>query len=184
MTFVRRGHLEWREREAPVVRRGDDAVVRPIAAGRCDGDCLPIHWPVPRALQAGIAARMVDPVVSHIAGRVPFGEPFAIGHECVAEVIEIGSEVTEIQRGQRVIVPWAVSCGTCVHCRRGLTSKCSTTAAGRELAAYGFGAGTGNWGGMVSDLLLVPNADHMLVPVPASVPTERVAAASDNIADG
>lgn len=56
-------------------------------------------------------------------------------------------------------------------------------AAGRTLAAYGFGASCGPYGGMVSDLLRVPFADHMLVPLPAGLDPLRVAAASDNLAD-
>ncbi len=51
------------------------------------------------------------------------------------------------------------------------------------LAAYGFGAACGGYGGMVSDLLRVPYADHMLVKLPAGLDPLRVAAASDNLAD-
>jgi threonine dehydrogenase-like Zn-dependent dehydrogenase len=184
LVFVRSGRLQWREREPPVLGSPTDAIVRPLVAGRCDGDTFPIHRPVSRALQIGIAARLVDPVVGCICGRLPFAGPFPIGHECVAEVIAVGDRVASIRAGQRVVVPWAVSCGTCAACRRGLTSKCATTTRGRVLAAYGFGDGTGGWGGMVCDQLRVPFADHMLVRVPADVPTERTAAASDNLADG
>jgi alcohol dehydrogenase-like protein len=177
LVFIRSGRLQWRERDPPSLAAPTDAIVRPILAGRCDGDTLPIHRPVSRALQVGIAARLVDPVVGCICGRMPFAGPFPIGHECVAEIIEVGTEVHDVRAGQRVIVPWAVSCGTCAMCRRGLTSKCTTTTTdGQLLAAYGFGNGTGGWGGMVSDQLSVPSADHMLVPVPRDVPTERVAA--------
>jgi threonine dehydrogenase-like Zn-dependent dehydrogenase len=84
--------------------------------------------------------------------------------------------------GQRVIVPWAVSCGTCERCRRGLASKCAGTT-DRTLAAFGFGQASGPWGGMIADAVRVPHADHMLVPVPDTVPSLRVAAASDNLAD-
>lgn len=157
--------------------------MRPFVAGRCDGDTLPIHRPVSRALQAGIALGLVDPIVGGICGTVPFRGPFPIGHECVAEIVELGSQVTRLRVGQRVIVPWAVSCGTCLSCQRGLTAKCVTTAGGGVLAAYGFGPASGPWGGMITDALRVPFAEHMLVPVPSGVPAERVAAASDNLAD-
>jgi threonine dehydrogenase-like Zn-dependent dehydrogenase len=113
---------------------------------------------------------------------VPFKGPFAIGHECVAEVLEVGRGVTSVRTGETVVVPWAVSCGTCARCRRGLTSKCSTTTT-RTLAAFGFGPASGPWGGVIADVVRVPFADHMLVPVPAGVPAERVAAAGDNLAD-
>jgi threonine dehydrogenase-like Zn-dependent dehydrogenase len=182
LQFLRRGRLAWRDVEQPTIHGAGEAVVRPFIAARCDGDTLPIHHPVSRAMQAGMAVGLIDPVVGCICGKVPFKGPFGIGHECVAEVLEVGDAVTGVEVGQTVVVPWAVSCGDCPQCRRGLTSKCSTTT-DRTLAAYGFGPASGPWGGMVTDRLRVPFADHMLVPVPAGVPPLRVAAASDNLAD-
>ena len=182
LAFVRSGRLAWREAAAPRVRDPGDAIVRPFVAGRCDGDTLPIHRPVSRALQIGMAVGAVDRVIGCICGSVPFKGPFAIGHECVAQVVAVGEGVRGVAVGQTVVVPWAVSCGTCAQCRSGLTSKCSTTTGG-ELAAYGFGPAAGSWGGVVADAVRVPFADHMLVPVPSGVPPLRVAAAGDNLAD-
>jgi threonine dehydrogenase-like Zn-dependent dehydrogenase len=182
LQLIRSGRLAWRQREDPTLEDHGDAIVRPFMAGRCDGDTVPIHRPVSRALQAGIALRAIDPVVACICGKVPFKGPFAIGHECVAEVVAVGAAVERVRVGQTVIVPWAVSCGTCARCARGLTSKCQTTTQ-RTLAAYGFGQASGPWGGMIADAIRVPFADHMLVPVPLGVPAARVAAASDNLAD-
>ncbi|MGV9383913.1 zinc-dependent alcohol dehydrogenase [Nonomuraea sp. NPDC003707] len=185
LVFLRSGRLAWRERATPRPAEPGDAVVRPFLAGRCDGDTLPIHRPVSRALQAGMALGLVDPIVASICGKIPFQGPFPIGHECVAEVVAVGPGVRRIRIGQTVVVPWAVSCGTCPRCLAGLTSKCATTTRGTRgtLAAYGFGPASGPWGGMVTDRIRVPHADHMLVPVPDGVPPLRVAAASDNLAD-
>jgi threonine dehydrogenase-like Zn-dependent dehydrogenase len=182
LQFKRSGRLAWHERKEPELEGPGDAVVRPFVAGRCDGDTLPIHQPVSRALQLGMALRLIDPVVGCICGAVPFKGPFAIGHECVAEVVAVGPDVGRLHVGQRVVVPWAVSCGSCPECRRGLTSKCTTTRHG-TLAAFGFGPASGSWGGVIADAVRVPFADHMLVPVPAAVPSSRVAAAGDNLAD-
>ena len=182
LELLGKGRLAWREQKPPKIQAPHEAIVRPFVAGRCDGDTLPIHRRVSRPLQLGITLGVVDPVVGCICGRVPFRPPFAIGHECVAEVIEVGSAVAHARVGQRVIVPWAVSCGQCDRCRRGLTSKCATTTE-RTLAAFGFGQASGPWGGMIADAVRVPYADHMLVPVPDAVPSLRVAAASDNLAD-
>ncbi|MFC4562266.1 alcohol dehydrogenase catalytic domain-containing protein [Nocardiopsis mangrovi] len=182
LLFRRSGVLEWGERAAPALQDPGDAIVRPFIAGRCDGDTLPLHRPVSRAMQAGMALGAVDPVVGSICGKVPFRGPFAIGHECVAEVLHVGEDVRGVRPGDRVVVPWSVSCGTCERCRRGLTSKCTTTARS-TLAAFGFGPASGAWGGMVTDTFRVPFADHMLVGVPDGVPSLRVAAASDNLAD-
>ena len=179
--YQRAGRLAWGGRPDPELVEPTDALVRPFVAARCDGDTVPLHRPVSRAMQLGIATRAIDPVVACICGRVPFRGPFAIGHECVAQVVAIGADVTTAQVGQTVVVPWAVSCGRCDRCVAGLTSKCAMT--NGELAAFGFGPASGPWGGMVSDLLRVPYAEHMLVAVPDGVPPERVAAASDNLAD-
>lgn len=181
LTFVGKGRLQWRERPEPQLQDPRDALVRPFVAARCDGDTMPIHHHVSRAMQAGMRAGLVDPIVASICGTVPFKGPFAIGHECVAEVVAAGPEA-RVRRGDIVVVPWSVSCGDCLECRRGVTAKCSTARAS-TLAAYGFGPASGPWGGMVADLLRVPFADHMLVKVPAGVDPLRVAAASDNLTD-
>ena len=183
LNLITAGRLEWIERPDPELSAPGDAIVRPFVVGRCDGDALPIHRHVSRALQAGLKAGVIDPAVGHICGALPFAGPFAIGHECVAEVVAVGDAVSGLAVGDRVVVPWSVSCGECEHCRRGLTSKCRTTTQDRVLAAYGFGAACGAYGGMVSDLIRVPFADHMLVPVPDGLDPLRVAAASDNLAD-
>src|SRR4051812_5385003 len=134
-------------------------------------------------MQAGLKAGVIDSAVGHICGAVPFAGPFAIGHECIAEVVDFGDDVRGVAVGDRVVVPWSISCGGCEPCRRGLTSKCATTTRDLTLAAYGFGRACGPYGGMVSDLLRVPFAGHMLVPLPVGLDPLRVAAASDNLAD-
>ena len=182
LTFIRAGRLQWRECDAPTLQDPGDAIVRPFVAGRCDGDTLPIHRAVSRAMQLGMRIGLVDPIVGTICGHIPFQGPFAIGHECVAQVVEVGDDVTGLHPGQVVVVPWAVSCGSCPRCRRGLTAKCSTTRTS-TLAAFGFGPASGPWGGMIADRIRVPFADHMLVPVPDGVDPVRIAAASDNLSD-
>jgi alcohol dehydrogenase len=186
LNFVRAGRLEWRERPDPVLVEPTDALVRPFVAGRCDGDVLPIHRPVSRAMQAGLRLGLIDPVVAAIVGPVPFQGPFGIGHECIAQVTAVGEAVADVEVGDVVVVPWAISCGTCRECRSGLTAKCpmmSASSPGGTLAAFGFGPASGTWGGMVADSLRIPFADHMLVRVPDGVDPLRVAAASDNLAD-
>ena len=130
LQFISSGQLEWREKEAPSLQGPRDAIVRPFVASRCDGDVLPIHRPVSRAMQVGLRTGLIDPVVGSILGTVPFQGPFGIGHECIAQVVTLGDEVTNLSVGQVVVVPWAISCGSCPECLRGVTAKCST--AGRQ----------------------------------------------------
>jgi alcohol dehydrogenase len=137
-------------------------------------------------MQAGLRLGLIDPVVASIVGDVPFQGPFGIGHEAIGQVAAVGPEVAQLTVGDIVAVPWAVSCGQCNACRRGLTAKCTTTVTtspGQTLAAFGFGPASGPWGGMVADVLRIPHADHMLVPLPAGLDPLRVAAASDNLSD-
>lgn len=178
--FVRKGRLEWREVPRPRVRFPNEALVRPVAAARCDGDCLFLHHDVSRALQLGVALHLIDPEVREF-GAPPFAGPFAYGHECVAEVVEVGEGVRQVRVGQLVVVPFSISCGECARCRAGLTAHCLRRRA--RHAAYGFGGPIGGWGGAVSELLHVPFADAMLVPLPDGVSPIDVASASDNLPD-
>lgn len=154
--FIERSRVEWRDIPRPELADGEDALVRPVAVATCDVDTGLIH------------------------GRVPFPGPFPLGHEGVGEVIEVGSEVTTVAVGQRVIIPFQVSCGCCARCSRGLTASCERVNFG---AMYGLEPFGGPWGGFLSDVVRVPWADHMLVPLPDGVDAVAVASLSDNIPD-
>jgi alcohol dehydrogenase len=182
LTYLGRRRVEWRSVAEPVLQAACEALVRPVIAARCDGDNLPIFNRVTTAMRAGVALHYLDPITADLLGPAPYAQPFAIGHECIAQVLQCGAAVRELRVGQLVIVPWAISCGACRNCGDGLTSKCSQAGA-TLLSAYGFGASMGSWGGAVSDLLRVPYADAMLVPVPASVDPLKLASASDNMPD-
>jgi alcohol dehydrogenase len=157
LTFVGPGRFEWREVPAPTLLAPTDALVRTTAVARCDLDL-------------------------HIAtGLVPFPGPFAFGHEMVGTVVAAG-EAVPYAPGSRVIVPFQLSCGRCDSCRRGWTNSCS---AFPPCASYGLAAGgRSDFGGGFSDLVHVPFADHMLVPLPEGVPDEVAANLSDNVSDG
>lgn len=182
LTYVGKERLVWWDVPEPRLEGPNEALVRPFVAARCDGDSVFLFRHITRLMQLGLALHYLDPVAYDLLGRRPFAPPFAVGHECVAEVIAVGSAVRTLRVGQQVVVPWAISCGACAHCGIGLTSKCATQPT--LVAAYGFGAAMGSWGGAVSDLLRVPYADAMLVPVPDGVDPVSIASASDNITDG
>lgn len=183
LMYLKKGLLEWREVPEPVLQSPKEAIVRPLVASRCDGDNLPLFNNVTSPMRLGLALHYLDPITADAFGRAPYRGPFAIGHECVAEIVSCGEEVRHFRPGATVIVPWSISCGRCQHCNLGLTSKCLE--AGETLiSAYGFGPTMGPWGGMVSDLVRVPYADAMLVPVPTGIDPLHLASASDNIPDG
>jgi threonine dehydrogenase-like Zn-dependent dehydrogenase len=148
--------LEFRDAEAPSLQGDGEALVRPVAVATCDLDA------------------------AMVAGATPFPAPIALGHECVAEVVETGDSVRGIAPGALVSVPFQVSCGECEACRRGRTGNCRTVP---PFSMYGFGQAGSDWGGFLSDSVRVPYAQHMLVPLPPGIESAAVASASDNIAD-
>jgi threonine dehydrogenase-like Zn-dependent dehydrogenase len=156
LTYTAPHELQWRQAPRPTLSGDGAALVRPVAVATCDLDAL------------------------IIAGESPFAPPFAIGHECVAEVVDAGDEVGSLQPGQLVSVPFQISCGACVPCSRGRTGNCASV---DFMSTYGFGPAVERWGGFLSDLVCVPYAEHMLVPLPDGVAPAAVASASDNIAD-
>lgn len=157
LTFTGPGELEWREAPDPELAGDAEALVRPIAVATCDLDDL------------------------IVAGGSPFPAPFAIGHEGVAEVVDAGDGVSGLEPGDRVLVPFQVSCGTCGACLAGRSGHCESVP---FASTYGFGFGKHYWGGFLADSVRVPYADHMLVPLPEGVSAEAAASASDNISDG
>ncbi len=154
LTYLKPGALEWREAPEPVLQESRDAIVRPVVATPCDLDRLIIQ------------------------GHTPFKGPFAIGHEFVAEVVDAGDGAGDLCPGQWVVVPAQISCGGCDRCQRGQTGSCRAVGA---CSMYGLGPVVGDWGGAFSDLVRVPFADHMLVPVPGELPPGVIAAASENL---
>jgi threonine dehydrogenase-like Zn-dependent dehydrogenase len=156
LTYTAANDLQWRETPEPGLSSDSAALVRPKAVATCDLDAI------------------------IISGESPFPPPFPLGHECVAEVIDTGDSVTSVRPGQLVSVPFQISCGECGPCRLGRSGNCSGVP---FMSTYGFGPAVEEWGGFLSDLVCVPYADHMLVPVPAGLEPAAVASASDNISD-
>jgi alcohol dehydrogenase len=103
-----------------------------------------------------------------------------LGHECVAEVIKLGEQVRSVQVGQRVVVPFQISCGRCAQCLRGYTASCTAVP---PASMYGFGLAGGLWGGVLADQLAVPYADAMLVPLPDGIDPAAAASVADNVSD-
>lgn len=113
-------------------------------------------------------------------GATPVALPLHLGHECVAEVLSIGEQVTSVRPSDRVIVPFQISCGECAPCRAGRTGSCTSVP---PLSMYGFGVATGHWGGAFSDELAVPYADAMLVALPDAIDPAAAASVADNVCD-
>jgi alcohol dehydrogenase len=157
LTAAPGGRLAWRSVAAPPPPAPVAAVVRPIAVATCDLD---------RAIALG---------------ATQFPLPLHLGHECVAEVLAVGEQVTTVQPGQLVVVPFQINCGQCRTCRSGHTGNCTAVP---PASMYGFGVAGGHWGGAYSEQLAVPYADAMLVPLPAGIEPVVAASVADNVSDG
>ncbi|MEX2505172.1 MAG: alcohol dehydrogenase catalytic domain-containing protein [Egicoccus sp.] len=142
----------------PVVEAADDAIVEVHAAGLCGSDLHPY--------EGREAAR---------AGVVP-------GHEAVGTVSAVGPAVRRVSPGDRVLVPFTTSCGTCPACRRGLSARCDH---GR---LFGWGdpgdpSAPALHGGQAGRLR-VPLADTTLVPVPEGRSDADGVLLADNLPTG
>jgi threonine dehydrogenase-like Zn-dependent dehydrogenase len=112
-----------------------------------------------------------------------------LGHEPMGEVVEVGSAVTALKRGDRVVVPFTISCGQCWFCQRGFFSACDVSNPNKEMAAklmghspaglFGYSHLLGGFAGGQAEYLRVPYADVGPIKVPAGLTDEQALFLSD-----
>lgn len=183
LTYVGKGRLIWVDAAEPELLAPSDVIVRPFAAARCDLETAFFRHGLSPLLRVGVAAHLLSPRLLEDFGARPFAGPMPVGHEGIAEVVKVGSEVKTHQVGDAVVIPYQVSCGSCSLCSHGQTAHCSTERPSPISAFGGFADPSGAWGGVFSDALRVPFADHLLVPFPAELDAVSYASASDNMVD-
>lgn len=98
-------------------------------------------------------------------GRTSVEKGKILGHENMGVVIEVGNAVERIKVGDRVCLPFNISCGYCENCERGWTGFCLTANPGNAGAAYGY-AEMGPYAGGQAELLRVPYADFNCLVLP------------------
>lgn len=151
---------------APEVLNPRDAIVRVSSTAICGSD---LH------LYNGVFAGMKS-------GDV-------LGHEFMGEVVAVGSGVSNLREGDRVVVPCVISCGSCFFCKRSQFSCCDNSnpnsvatedAFGSPMAGlFGYSHLTGGYAGGQAELVRVPFADFGPVKAPQGVPDEKVLFISD-----
>lgn len=143
----------------PVINQPTDAIIRVTTTGLCGSD-LHLYEPLS-----------------------PFMTPGDIvGHEPMGIVEEVGSEVTNLRRGDRVVIPFNVSCGDCWMCARGLQSQCETTQNrdhGTGASLLGYSKLYGQVPGGQAEYLAVPYADYGAIKVPEGPADDRFVFLSD-----
>ncbi len=143
----------------PEIREATDAIVRVTTTGICGSD---LH-------------------LYEVLGSF-MEEGDVLGHEPMGIVEEVGVEVTGIKPGDRVVVPFNISCGSCFMCAQGLQSQCETTQVrerGKGAALFGYTKLYGQVDGGQAEYLRVPQAHYGPIKVPEGPPDERFVYLSD-----
>ncbi len=112
-----------------------------------------------------------------------------LGHETMGEVVEVGKSVSKLKVGDRVVIPFTISCGNCWFCKKDLFAACDTSnpnaaearaAMGQSPAGmFGYSRMLGGFSGGQAEYLRVPFADVGALKVPAGIPDEQVLFLSD-----
>jgi threonine dehydrogenase-like Zn-dependent dehydrogenase len=143
----------------PVIKQPTDAIVRITTTAICGSD---LH-------------------LYEVMG--PFlDEGDILGHEPMGIVEEVGTEVRDIAPGDRVVIPFNISCGSCFMCEQGLQSQCETTQNheyGRGASLFGYTKMYGQVPGGQAEYLRVPQAQYGPIKVPDGPPDERFIYLSD-----
>jgi threonine dehydrogenase-like Zn-dependent dehydrogenase len=143
----------------PTIEQPTDAIIRVTSSGICGSD---LH------LYEVMGAFM--------------DEGDILGHEPMGIVEAVGSEVTQIKPGDRVVIPFNISCGHCYMCDQHLFSQCETTQVrdqGKGAALLGYTKLYGQVPGGQAELLRVPQAHFGPIKVPEGAPDERFVYLSD-----
>ncbi|MDK1472854.1 zinc-dependent alcohol dehydrogenase [Streptomyces sp. 549] len=143
----------------PKILKPTDAVIKVTSSGLCGSD---LH-------------------LYEVLG--PFMTPGDIlGHEPMGVVEEVGAEVTDLAPGDRVVVPFQISCGSCFMCLQGLQTQCETTQVrdqGSGAALFGYTKLYGSVPGAQAEYLRVPQAQYGPVKVPHGPSDDRYLYLSD-----
>jgi len=159
LTWQGKRKIEYSEVPDPTISQPTDAIVRITSTAICGSD---LHL-----------YELLGPFMH--AGDI-------VGHEPMGIVEEVGSEASNLSVGDRVVIPFNVSCGKCWMCQRGLQSQCETTQVtkhGKGAAFLGYSELYGQVPGGQAEYLRVPHADYGAIKVGNELPDHRYLFLSD-----
>jgi len=160
-----KGDIRYEKCPRPTITTSQDALIRVTSSTICGSDLHLYHGCIPDMKSGDI-----------------------LGHECMGIVEKVGSEVKHIAVGQRVVVSCVIADGVCEYCQAEKYSLCDTTnpsstlekALGHRISGFfGYSHLTGGYPGGQAEFLRVPFADVNCLPVPDSLPDEKVLLLSD-----
>ncbi|MBM6621633.1 alcohol dehydrogenase catalytic domain-containing protein [Micrococcaceae bacterium RIT802] len=159
LTWQAKRKIEYSEVPDPRIEEPDDIIIRVTSTAICGSD---LHL-----------YELLGPYMH--AGDI-------VGHEPMGIVEEVGSQVSRVKVGDRVVVPFNVSCGHCWMCERGLQSQCETTQVrshGKGAAFLGYSELYGRVPGGQAEYLRVPHGDYGAIVVGTELPDHRYLFLSD-----
>jgi threonine dehydrogenase-like Zn-dependent dehydrogenase len=155
----------------PTIINPRDAIVRVTTAAICGSDLHLYNGFVPSMMKGDI-----------------------LGHEFVGEIVETGPGVNNLRSGDRVVVPFPISCGACFFCQQGLTSACENSNPNAWMAEkmwghspcgiYGYSHLTGGYAGGQAQYVRVPYADVNHLKIENGLADEQVLMLADILPTG
>jgi S-(hydroxymethyl)glutathione dehydrogenase / alcohol dehydrogenase len=152
-------NVEVREVKDPSIKNSDDIIVKVTSSAICGSDLHLIHGMIPNT-----------------------PTDFVIGHEPMGVVEEVGPGVRNLKKGDRVIIPFNVSCGTCWYCNHDLTSQCDNSNPHGDMGGFfGYAENTGGYAGGQAEYMRVPygNFTPFKIPEDCEVEDEKLVLLSD-----
>jgi S-(hydroxymethyl)glutathione dehydrogenase / alcohol dehydrogenase len=159
VTFQGIKNVKVKQVDDPKIHKKDDIIIKLTSTAICGSDLHLIHDMIPNLPQN-----------------------YIIGHEPMGIVEEVGPEVTKVKKGDRVIIPFNVSCGECFFCNHGLTSQCDNSNPHGESGAYfGYTETFGGYPGGQAEYMRVPygNFTPFRIPDDCEVEDESLLLISD-----
>ncbi|WP_054955961.1 zinc-dependent alcohol dehydrogenase [Paenibacillus dakarensis] len=151
VTFQGAKDIQVKEVQDPVLQKKDDIIVRITSTAICGSD-LHIYQ-----------------------GALPAHKDYVIGHEPMGIVEEVGPEVTKVKKGDRVVLPFNISCGHCYYCNHDMESQCDNSNRNPDIHTggyFGFTERYGNYPGGQAQYLHVPYGNFMPFVIPESCELE------------
>ncbi|MFC4401992.1 zinc-dependent alcohol dehydrogenase [Gracilibacillus xinjiangensis] len=144
VTFQGVKEVVVKEVDAPKIEKPDDIIVKLTHTAICGSDLHLIHGMIPNVQ-----------------------ENYIIGHEPMGIVEEVGPDVTKVKNGDRVVIPFNVSCGECWFCQHQLESQCDNSNDNGEMGAYfGYSGTTGGYPGGQAEYMRVPYGNFTPYKIP------------------
>lgn len=143
VTVQGKNKVKVKKMKTPEIQSGTDMIIRVTSTAICGSDL-------------------------HLYRKsMPISDDYIIGHEPMGIVEEVGPGVRKIKKGDRVVIPFNVSCGKCHFCQNQMESQCDVANPHQDAGAYfGYSEAFGNYPGGQAEYLRVPYADFTSFVVP------------------